>query len=197
MSSYMKMRVGGDFNRVLDVIGRLRDLKHPNLWVRRVVTRENKHEDFIGMAKKRWPGILASEHACFDRNPTYDLGAKIGDRKLSSHAESNEQQASTFYEFDRTPWPRKYCQQPSQRLTVTAEGAVIPCCMDWNTELIVGRWPEQSLMEIWTGEKISKLRSQLKANIFAAKICEHCTSFSAYDRPEREFLKDLEGVRVR
>lgn len=193
--TYAKMRRGGNLGTVCQVIDILRERHHPNLWVRRVVTKENVNEDFISMAKERWPGINASEHACFDRNEANAFGASASDQRIVTTQDPFA--SGVAIQAFAQPWGRRYCEQPSQRLTVTSEGAVIPCCVDWNTELIVGRWPEQSLKEIWNGATIETLRSELKAGKFRAAICRDCPSFSSWDRPEREWLKDLEGQRVR
>ncbi|MEE9609671.1 MAG: radical SAM/SPASM domain-containing protein [Desulfatiglandales bacterium] len=177
LETYKRMRPGLNFENVLRTVRALRRSGHPNLWVRRVVTKQNKDEDFISMCKTKWPGINVSEHACFDRNPDVSFSVDPID----------------------PAWPRRYCVQPSQRLVVRANGDVVPCCVVWNDDenLIMGHWPEQNLLEIWNGEKIKALRGELKAGFFRSKICADCTSFSAYDRPEREFLKDKEGVKIK
>jgi MoaA/NifB/PqqE/SkfB family radical SAM enzyme len=48
---------------------------------------------------------------------------------------------------------RKKCSQPFQRLTVMWDGQVGGCCSNWNNEAVVGKFPEQSLQEIWGGKE--------------------------------------------
>lgn len=52
---------------------------------------------------------------------------------------------------------RKKCPQPSQRLVIMWDGQVGACCSNWNNEAVIGKFPEQSLQEIWDGPKRKQL----------------------------------------
>lgn len=52
---------------------------------------------------------------------------------------------------------RKRCPQPWQRLVIMWDGQVGACCSNWNNEAIIGRYPEQSLREIWNGARRRQL----------------------------------------
>lgn len=62
----------------------------------------------------------------------------------------------------KTPYNRKFCGQPNQRLAVLYDGDVIGCCSDWNKSYVVGNANKESIFQIWHGEKINKLRNDLK-----------------------------------
>ena len=172
--THARMRAGLDLDNVKTLIRYLLEQEHPNVWLRRVVTKLNKDEPFFEDCRREFPGVKVSEHACFDRN---------------------EKESHSTEPIDKS-WPRRYCGQPSWRLTVRSNGDIVPCCVTWEDELIMGHYPEDSLLSVWRGEKMATLRGQLKAGIFRAEICKNCTSYSAYDRPERKFLQDLEGVKI-
>lgn len=46
------------------------------------------------------------------------------------------------------------CPYPFYSLCVAPDGIVTLCCADWRRELIVGDLREQTMMEIWNGEKL-------------------------------------------
>lgn len=171
---YPKIRVNGNLERALEVIGEMRRRNHSNLWVRRVITQLNQDERFIEKVKKHFGAdIKVSEHFTFDRNHYAHLALENAYEK----------------------WDRVYCGYPSQRIVVTASGVCLPCCVDWSEEIEIGCWPQQSLIQIWNGEPMRRLRQDLRANRLgtAPKICQNCTSYMAYKRPERDWVQDREG----
>lgn len=169
---YEKMRVGGRLSNAIWTVHELLRRGHQNVWVRRVITQENKDEPFVENCKRIFgPKVHVSEHFAFPgRNDAFDD---------TVNPES---------------WPRKYCSYPSTRLMVLANGDVVPCCVDWRAEMIVGNINKQSLIEIWNGEAIRKLRSELRANKFTSSICKNCTSFQSFDVRQRDFVSDIEGA---
>ncbi len=52
---------------------------------------------------------------------------------------------------------RKQCPQPWQRLVIMWDGQVGACCSNWRNEAVIGKFPEQSLKEIWDGEQRKQL----------------------------------------
>jgi len=54
--------------------------------------------------------------------------------------------------------PKEYCEYPWTSLTVMAAGSVVPCTQDYDCEMVMGNVNEQSLDEIWNGEKYNKFR---------------------------------------
>ena len=174
--TYAKMRVNGKLERALEVIDELRKRKHPDLWVRRVITSINKKEKFVESVKYRFGNdIKVSEHFSFDRNHYEHL--MIDDSEMKS-------------------WDRQYCGYPSQRLIVTSNGKVMACCVAWRDETLVGYWPDQSIMQIWNGQPIQSLRRILREGAYerAPTLCQNCTSFMSYKRKERDYVQDKEAV---
>jgi MoaA/NifB/PqqE/SkfB family radical SAM enzyme len=54
------------------------------------------------------------------------------------------------------------CHAPSVNLNFEQNGSVRACC--YNTKHLLGKWPEQSIKEIWMGEKVSELRAYIQNN---------------------------------
>lgn len=174
--TYAKMRVGGDLTSAIRTVRTLVERGHPNVWVRRVVTKENKDEPFAFLARQVFgANVKISEHAVFDRN------------------ENEQHMANDVIVPDI---PRTYCGYPSQRLMIAATGDVFPCCVDYDGTIKVGEYPKQSLLEIWEDEPMVRLRATLRANELskAPEKCRNCTSWMAYKAPERELVHDREIV---
>jgi len=167
-NTYKIMRRGGDLQKAKEVIWNLVMQGHKNVWVRRVMTKDNEHEDFYGDVRKEWGDqVHISEHYCFDRN------------EAESHEVVTENHDS-----------RQYCGYPSVRLVVAASGMVYPCCIDLHQEMPLGDINKESLKDIWNGDKIKVLRKELREGTFQSNICKNCQSWMAYKSPKREFVQD-------
>lgn len=63
---YDRMRKGGRFGDVAWTIEELLARGHRNVWVRRIITDENKDEDFVGQVRRAWPKAHPAEHFAFN-----------------------------------------------------------------------------------------------------------------------------------
>ena len=80
-----------------------------------------------------------------------------------------------------TETPVSYlCSYPWRSVVVLWDGRVVPCCRDSDAALVLGDLNHQSLEEIWAGEEVKKLRTQLKAE---AIPCGHLCDGCAWGRP--------------
>ncbi|MBM3492343.1 MAG: radical SAM protein [Alphaproteobacteria bacterium] len=60
------------------------------------------------------------------------------------------------------PVKNTYCDYPFNSLHVWASGEVTPCCTYYGRALVLGNVKQQTLAEIWQGEKIAAIRRELK-----------------------------------
>jgi len=60
--------------------------------------------------------------------------------------------------FGRTPAPRTPCQRLWTGLNVHFDGSVVPCCIDYNEEQVLGNINTDTLQQIWSGPEFVKLR---------------------------------------
>lgn len=74
---------------------------------------------------------------------------------------------------------RKKCPQPSQRLVIMWDGQVGACCSNWNNEAIIGKFPKQSLQEIWDGQRRKQLL-YYAANPNRGGPCKGCMVGASY-----------------
>ena len=59
---------------------------------------------------------------------------------------------------NRSHYETQYCEYPWTSLTVMADGSVVPCTQDYDTEMILGNVNEQTLEEVWNGDSYKDLR---------------------------------------
>lgn len=171
--TYAKMRVNGRLMRAIEVARALIARGHPNLWIRRVVTRDNRDEAFkinvdVLLGGK---GYQVSEHYCVDRSTD------------STHVSTDNPAA----------YERQYCGYPSQRMMIASDGNVYPCCVDYDGTMPMGKYTglgDGTLLSIWNGEPFKVLREDLRANRMKSAACRNCTSWMAYAAPQRENVQD-------
>lgn len=171
--TYAIMRRGAKLERAIQVVLELIERGHPNVWVRRVMTKDNAGEDFLGDCRAIFGDkVKVSEHYCFDRN-----------------AESDHERVGCDHDDGMK---RTYCQYPSQRIVVSSSGLCYPCCIDLHETMPVGDINKQSLLEIWNGDPMKKLRAELRQNKFTSPTCATCKSWMGYDDPKRASVQDIE-----
>jgi len=70
---------------------------------------------------------------------------------------------------------RMPCSRLWYNFTVLNSGDVVICCLDYDGEVIIGDIRKQSISEIWTGEKITRLRNlHLEGKYSEIRLCEDC-----------------------
>jgi MoaA/NifB/PqqE/SkfB family radical SAM enzyme len=96
--TYLQMRKGGSRSNVIHTVNLLLDRGHENIWIRRVITSQNKSEQFTSHCRALWgQDVKIAEHHCFNR---------------SSDKITNSVRKSA----------RRYCAYPSQRLVIGIDG---------------------------------------------------------------------------
>ncbi|HYH18451.1 MAG TPA: radical SAM/SPASM domain-containing protein [Azospirillum sp.] len=66
------------------------------------------------------------------------------------------------------------CPFPWNRLTVTWDGDVVPCCYDYDKRYVLGNVARQSLKEIWNGGPMRRLRREFLDNRVTNPLCRNC-----------------------
>lgn len=72
--------------------------------------------------------------------------------------------------------PKRICPQPFYMAAVAANGDVTICCVDWSLSAKVGNMNEQSLREIWFGERFQHYRRlTIEGHAYKIDACKNCT----------------------
>lgn len=80
-----------------------------------------------------------------------------------------------------------YCKRPWDSLVVLWDGRVVPCCHDYNGEVVLGDLREQSVEEVWHSAAAREFRER---NL-DYQLCRKC----AFSRWARERQREREGFR--
>ncbi|MBM4062875.1 MAG: radical SAM protein [Planctomycetes bacterium] len=80
-----------------------------------------------------------------------------------------------------------YCMQSPDRIKVTTEGEVYPCCVADNGRLRLGSLQEQSFQQIWNGPTAQDLRRAM-LTLDLPEICRTCSFHTAWIPDEAEHL---------
>lgn len=70
--------------------------------------------------------------------------------------------------------PDDLCREAFYGFTVHVNGNVVPCDRDWAGENVMGNIFEQSVSEIWNGEKFETFRARMKSTD-KPEMCKKCT----------------------
>lgn len=74
------------------------------------------------------------------------------------------------------PAPRTPCQRLWTGMNIHFDGSVVPCCIDWRDQHVIGNANTQSLAEIWTSEKFRILRQlHIQRRWDEIDMCRECT----------------------
>jgi radical SAM protein with 4Fe4S-binding SPASM domain len=161
--TYAKIRVGGDYEKVVQNTLHLIELKRimnsvkPEVFVQFVVMDMNEKE--VGDFTKFW------NHR----------GAVVKVRPKVSWAGSIEAPNLTLGNEAR--WP---CHWAMQTMSITDTGKVVTCAVDLDTKFVAGDVSKQFLGEVWNG-KLKELRQHHILGQFHAlpKNCRECKDWQA------------------
>lgn len=86
---------------------------------------------------------------------------------------SNEE-INNFKKQRKTSFAAPLCYAPSMSMNFDQSGEVTACC--FNRDFVLGHYPEQSLSQIWDGEKIKELRKALEEDDLSLG-CQQCDRY--------------------
>lgn len=118
------------------------------------------------------------------------LTADVAQRWINNQGGSTSQAA---YRKLGKPMPKlplkKKCSRVFREMILSWDGRVPLCCYDWHDRLTAGKFPDQSLEEIWTGTTLQLARQALynkNRNFLPCQTCDYNGGFRL------GFLKDPE-----
>lgn len=159
-----QIRVGIKFDKVVETIKAFHRLRgemgrtKPFIRVQMVRMKANAHEvgEFIELWKPYVDDIRIAD---------------VTDRGQGGHLAVGDQVAVG----------RQLCPQPWQRMMVSPNGEVVPCCADWGKEWVIGDVNKQSLKEIWTGPRMEAMRQlQRELRLDEENPCKACFVKESY-----------------
>jgi radical SAM protein with 4Fe4S-binding SPASM domain len=124
-----------------------------------VALKQNKEE--IDMFIKKWQPIV--DHVDIQKNvvPFFELD------EMKELEETTKNDNNKKYQ----------CHEPWGQVSIYSDGTVAPCCTTFGRNLPIGNMHNQTLEEIWNGEKMSKIRQGFKENK-PHLVCKTCINNS-------------------
>lgn len=161
--SYARIRVGGDYAKVVGNVQRLLRLKEelgaakPQVYVQFVEMEENQGEkdDFVAF----WTG----------------QGAQVKIRPKVSWAGQIE--APNLVLDNSQRWP---CYWAMQSMSITDRGLAVTCAVDLDARFVAGDVHQQSLKSIWNGQLAENRRNHQEKNWDALpEVCRQCRDWQS------------------
>ena len=78
------------------------------------------------------------------------------------------------------------CTFPQERMTITWDGDVVPCCFDYDKKYVLGSLKESTLSAIWNGMPMQRLRDEFASNRVTNPLCVNCRRL--YQPPDEILL---------
>jgi radical SAM protein with 4Fe4S-binding SPASM domain len=105
---------------------------------------------------------------------------------------------SDMIQIKRLTGPHVACPYPFYNLVVKSNGDVVPCCVAWKKSLVVGNANEQTLAEIWKGERLAEIhRLHLSGRSSELAACAKCdTIFGCPDSVDSLTVEEYERRRA-
>lgn len=168
------------------------DVKHPEHVVRNVARlwdlREGLHHSNPYICAKVFSQAEADSIRPFYENIVDEIAVE-GLHTIGSEFVQISQQAKD---------DRKACPYPFYNLVVKSNGDVVPCCVAWEDSLVVGNVREETLLEIWRGDKLARIhRLHLEGRRGELAACAKCdTLFNSPDNVDGLSVKEYENRRI-
>lgn len=169
--TYEKKRAKGNFERLIANLEYMRKtfLKHPgkkpSVLIRAVLFPQEHNREYY----KRFFDLWGKYAGSISFSPL-----------LTQHGQMVNQISRKNLRGKRKP-----CLFPFQSLTVNYDGSVGFCCTDYNHTINVGKFPDTTLQEIWTGVKLNKIRGMFRKKQYddIPEICRRCEATFHVDNP--------------
>ncbi|MGA1199671.1 MAG: radical SAM/SPASM domain-containing protein, partial [Candidatus Latescibacterota bacterium] len=174
--SYVKYRVGGNFDRVLEGIRLLVQAKeklgatHPVIHLQFIIMKHNEHE--IAAARK------LSKDLGVDRL-SLKTAQVYTEEEAQTYLPTDENLSRYDYRADKLATKSKItnsCRHLWYSTVINWDGAVSPCCFDKDVHYGLGHAGNgQAFEEIWTGEKYTDFRNAILKDRASVPICNNCS----------------------
>jgi radical SAM protein with 4Fe4S-binding SPASM domain len=105
---------------------------------------------------------------------------------------------SDLVQFGGHEVKHKACPYPFYNLVVKSNGDVVPCCVAWEKSLVVGNVKDESLADIWRGDKLAVIhRLHLEGRRRELAACAQCdTPYNSPDSVDALSVDEYERRRA-
>lgn len=178
-ATYEKYRRGGDFNKLIHNISRLREIRdrlgagRPIIQAQCIVMRHNEGQiiEFKDLALR-----IGADKVKFKTFNAMLSGENLSDEGLSMIPEDSR--LRRYADSSATEIRREYmlsqCKWPWDSLVVNADGAIVPCCYDFNADYRLGVVTYDPFLSWWNTPERFAFREKLSTAPGSIPICARC-----------------------
>jgi len=177
--TFIKYRVGGNFQQVIDGVTNLikekkrQNSKTPFVELQFIIMKHNEHEieKARELAKK-----IGVDKVTF-KTVSFQIDQALSKEKIEEFMPEEKEHAR--YEEINGEIIRKAaiddkCQWLWMASTINWDGLVTPCCYDPNRTMNLGNVVKEGMMKIWNGERYQALRRKIIMDKKTINLCKDC-----------------------
>lgn len=172
--SYEEMRAGSSWDKLMENIRFINeargDNEKPYIQISTTTTTESNEE----ITKFVQQISALCDHCNVGRTKLCHLDVakmKISEERRKKYLELKEKERLQKQHF-------KVCPEIYDKLSINWDGTVTACCADYDNLLIVGDMMQDSLKDIYQGEKIKKIREIISTDDYdAIPLCRTCYDY--------------------
>jgi radical SAM protein with 4Fe4S-binding SPASM domain len=158
--TYESIRIGANYESVLENILRflrIKDRQKANIHIVIEIIEMKTTEDKISNFSRKFDGLPVDE---------------IRVRPLLSWAGTIDYDKMAVMPQSELDYP---CNRPWRMLAITWDGFFLPCCVDSKRQYVMGDAYNDSIEDVWNGEKIKYLREKLRNGKYdEIELCRNC-----------------------
>jgi len=179
-ATYESIRIGVNFDEVMKNIHfflkRKKELNKQKPQIRMTIINMKQTEKEINEFKNYWKKYVQK----IDVNDYNTWTGTIEDNNVGEALAKSKNEKFTFP-----------CIHPWQEMVVSSEGMAGLCCLDFDLTAPLGDVKNESIYEIWNGEKLKNYRN-LILNLDYAKIpcCKDCNAYIYQNKSTWRYLWD-------
>ncbi len=83
------------------------------------------------------------------------------------------------------------CKALTDHIGILADGTVVPCCLDKEGVMPLGKLPAENLNQILSSEKAQKILNGFRHRKLTEKLCQHCNYIDRFGRTNQSDPKAL------
>jgi len=160
--TYRQLRVGGDFQKTV---------KNVEEFLKKV---RQRHIDMFCVCQLIYMSLNKHEALTF-RKKWRELGAHVWLKPFNVWNGENEDFDKLHPDSAKKVYFDNLCDWPWRTMVIHWNGNVVPCCNDYDGDVVFGNVQQNTLAEVWNGEAIQSFR---KAHIEGRRNIEFCKKCS-------------------
>jgi radical SAM protein with 4Fe4S-binding SPASM domain len=171
-ATYERIRIGLNFDEVIAGVERVIDarLPHTSVFVRMVKLRDNAHEVRQFAARWRARGIPVFIYTANNRVgalPQFDDKLRLTRDQVPLLERVGRRAARAWL---------GHCPAPFATTDILHDGSVLLCAHDWARKEIIGNVRDQTIAEIWNGDRMREIRAAVHRRAYETlPACRDCS----------------------